>query len=145
MMMKQGKLTFWQDTRRTWLRVRTTKTRKPNRPLVLSPNISSRILWLPCCCSRALRICHALSSASWEQELHPNTLVWTQGVRARYRVVSFRPFVLTMIHALWGPRHRVLRPVALGENNFSLRANEILCQSAVVDLLDCLAFCVFPW
>ena len=60
------------------------------------------------------------------------------------RVVSFRPFVLTMIHALCGPRHLVLKPVALGQNNLSLRPNEILCQSAVVDLLDCLASCVFP-
>jgi len=35
-------------------------------------------------------------------------------------VVSFSPFVLMMIHALRGPRHLVLRPVALGENNLSL-------------------------
>ena len=61
------------------------------------------------------------------------------------RVISFSPFVLTaMVHALCGPRHLVLRPVALGENNLTLRSDEILWQSAVVDLLDCFDSCVSP-
>jgi len=50
-----------------------------------------------------------------------------------------------MIHALRGPQHFVLRPVALRENNLDLRTDEILCQSVIVDLSDCLASCVSQW
>ena len=33
-----------------------------------------------------------------------------------------------MIHALRGPQHFVLKPVALRENNLDLRTDEILCR-----------------
>jgi len=58
------------------------------------------------------------------------------------RVVLFSPVVLTMIHALCGPRNFVLSSllVALRENNLRLlQADEILCQANVVYLLYCLA------
>jgi len=65
--------------------------------------------------------------------------------RSTHLNVWFPWAVLTMIYALCGPPHFVLRPVALGENDRSLWTNEILCQSAVVNLLNCLAAHVSPW